>query len=109
MMAPAATAALASASHSAPMPPLGCDNPGVTGRRLRRQAIQQCQHRARRARTEVRAEHGIEAQRAFERRGIEVLFQQIVDIHAADAQQLAHVAPAELAYLPADAQQRQSI
>ncbi len=67
------------------------------------------QHRARRARTEVRAEHGIEPQRAFERRGVEVLFEQIVNIHAADAQQLAHVAAPQLAYLPADAQQRQSI
>ena len=37
----------------------------------------------------------------------EMLLEQVVDVHAADAQQLAHVAPPEPADLPAEAQQRQ--
>src|SRR5207245_8384340 len=64
------------------------------------------EHRARRARTEVRAEHGIECQRAFEERQAEALFEQIVHAHAADAQQLAHVASPEPADAPAEPEQR---
>ncbi len=109
MVAPAAAAALPSASQSAPMPPLGWDMARSAGRGFRRQTVQQRQHRARRAWTEVGAEHRIEPQRALERRRLEVLLEQVMDVHAADAQQLAHVAPSQAAYLPAHAQQREPI
>ena len=74
-----------------------------------RQAIQERQHGAGRARTEVRTEHGVEGERALKRRRLELLFEQIVHVHAADAQQFAHVAPPQPANAPTQAQQRERI
>jgi hypothetical protein len=76
-----------------------------TARELGSQTVQQGQHRSRRTRTEIRAEHGVEPQRAFENIGLEVLLEQIEDVHPADPQQLAHVAPTEPADLPTQAEQ----
>ena len=78
-------------------------------RRFRRQPVQQRQHRAGRAWAEVGAEHGIEAERALQRRRFEVLLEQVMDIHAADAQQFTHVATSQLAYLPTHPEQRQAV
>ena len=108
-VAPAALAALASALHSAPMPPLGCDSPASP-------AADSAASRYNSVNT-VPGERGPKfaprmasnAEGALERRGIEVLFEQIEDIHAADAQQFAHVAPPQLAHLPADPQQREPV
>ena len=102
-------AALASASHSAPMPPLGCDSPASP-------AADSAARRYSSVNT-VPGERGpkfapstaSKPSAPLSAARIEVLFEQIVDIHAADAQQLAHVAPPELAYLPADPQQREPI
>ena len=79
------------------------------GRCLRRQSIQQRENRARRARAEIRAEHRVGRQRALQHGGGEVLLEQVMHVHAADAQQFAHVAPAELADTPARTEQRQPV
>ena len=103
--APAAAAARANASHTAPMPPSGCDSAARTGAGLRGQPVEQREHRPRGARTEIRAEHRIEAQRPFQQRRLEVLVQQVIDVHGADAQQLAHVASSETPHPPTKIQQ----
>ena len=48
-----------------PCRPSGCASAGGAARRFGRQAVEQRQHRARRARPEIGAEHGVEAERAL--------------------------------------------
>ena len=76
---------------------------------MRREPIQERQHRARRARTEIRAEHGVEPESALEQRRLEVLLEQVVHVHPADAQELAHVVAAESADLPAESRERRVV
>ncbi len=45
----------------------------------------------------------------LQRRRLEMLLEQIVDVHAADAQQFAHVAPPEPAHLPASRSSAEAI
>jgi hypothetical protein len=80
-----------------------------SARRLPRQAVEKRQHGAGRTRAEIRAEHGVEGERAAQRGQREMLLEQIVHVHPADAQQFAHVAPPELANLPAQARQRRRV
>ena len=92
----------ASASHSAPRPPSGCANesPAALAAASRYSSV-----------NTVPGERGpklvpstaSKASAPFSSVAVEVLLQQIVHIHAADAQQLAHVAPAEPAHPPARA------
>ncbi len=81
---------LADRAHAA----RGNREPGVA-RGLAREAVQQREHRVVRARAEVRAEHGVERERALEQRRLEDLLEHVVDVDAGDAQELAHVVAAE--------------
>jgi len=81
-------------------------NLGATGRR---HPVQERGHRPGRAWTEIGPEYGIERECALEERRLKALLEQIVHAHATDAQQLAHVAPAETADLPAEAQERGAV
>ena len=76
---------------------------------FRRQTIQQRQHRAGRTRAEIRSKHGVESQCALECGGLEMFLEQVVDIHAADPQQLAHVMPSQHAYLQSQPKKRRAI
>ena len=58
-------------------------------------------HRVVRARTEIRAEHGIQRERALQQRSVEGLFEHVEDIDAGDAQELAHRIAAEQADIQA--------
>ena len=71
------------------------DREPVVARRLSAHAVQQREHGIVRARAEIRAEHGVEGERALERRRLEDLLEHVVDVDARDAQELAHVVAAE--------------
>ena len=66
------------------------------------QAVQQGQNRAGRAWAQVGAEHGVEGDRAAQQVAFEGVFQKVGHIHAADAQELAHVIAAQAADRPAE-------
>ena len=88
---------LADRAHAA----LGDREPGVA-RGLAGEAVQQREHGIVRARPEVRAEHGVEGERALEQRRLEDLLEHVVDVDAGDAQELAHVLAAEQADVEAE-------
>ena len=96
--APAATAEFASASDSAPSPPRAA--PASRSRCMRGHPVEKREYRARRAGPKVRAQHGIKPQRALQQRRLEMFLQQVLHTHAADAQQLAHVAAPEAPHAP---------
>ena len=60
------------------------------------------EHGVVRARSEVRAQHGVERERALEQRRLEDLLEHVVDVDAGDAQELAHVLAAEQADVEAE-------
>ena len=110
MLAPAAVAALANASLTAPMPPAGRDTPPVvplaTPESRCRSVTRECmtvprQHGVVGTRRKVGAEHCIEGQRGLQRRRFERLFDHVEDIDTGDAHELAHVVATEAADVPA--------
>ena len=71
-----------------------------------REPMQQREHGVVGTRRQVGAEHGIEGQRGLQRRRFEGLFDDVEDVDARDAQELAHVVTAESADVAA--QQRRA-
>ena len=70
-----------------------------------RQAIQQCHDGTGGARAEVGSQHRIERDCPLHQRRTEIVGQQVVDVHPADAQQFAQVATTQTTQAPAQVQE----
>ena len=73
------------------------------------EAIEERQHCARGARAEIAPQHRIEAERSLQKRRVKVLLEQVIYVHADDAQQLAHVAATEASHPPGHSKERQAV
>jgi hypothetical protein len=77
--------------------------------RLTRQAVEHGENAARRARTEIRAQHAIQGQSTLHKIRLESLLQDIGNIHSDDAQDLPHFPASKLANRPAKLDQREAV